>query len=322
MSRTERLFRLTSLLRNTKSLRFDEALQRLAISPATLKRDLKYLRGELGIPIEYDAFERVYKVDSAGHQQRKELPGLWFNEAELNALAFAQHLLDELVPHQGLAPNLRAVIQRVGGLTVPLGASYEWLERVRVVMPRKRAVDGEAFEVVCTALLQRRQVQIRHITSPRQVSAKLRVSPQRMVFCDTWYLDALCHPANELKRFAMDAVGSAEALNKTAEEVSLKQVEQLFDYTYGTVPGQPNRWATLVFTADVAEVVDRETWHPMQRKRHLENSQLELLIPYNNANELVVDALRYGEQVVVKGDDVMVNAMRSRVRAVFERYQS
>ena len=75
---------ITSLLRDTKSLRFSELLQRLAVSPATLKRDLKYLREQLGTPIAYDAFERSYKIAGAGQPARKELPGLWFSESELN----------------------------------------------------------------------------------------------------------------------------------------------------------------------------------------------------------------------------------------------
>lgn len=62
MGRTERLFRLANLLRDRKRLRFDELLERMDVSPATLKRDLKYLREQLGTPVEYDAFERSYHV--------------------------------------------------------------------------------------------------------------------------------------------------------------------------------------------------------------------------------------------------------------------
>lgn len=82
MGRTERLFRITSLLRETKRIRFNDMLDRLGVSPATLKRDLKYLRENLGTPIHYDAFERAYQLGTSGQRARQEIPGFWFNEAE------------------------------------------------------------------------------------------------------------------------------------------------------------------------------------------------------------------------------------------------
>ena len=57
MGRTERLLKLANLLRGRRKLRFDQLLERLDVSRATLKRDLKYLREQLGTPIgSHDLF--------------------------------------------------------------------------------------------------------------------------------------------------------------------------------------------------------------------------------------------------------------------------
>ncbi len=321
MLRTERIFRITSLLRDTKNLRFEEILQRLNISPATLKRDLKYLREQLGTPIEYDAFDRTYKIGAAGQQGRKEMPGLWFSESELYALVFAHRLLEELDPIQKLAPRLNSVIQRVERLVSPEAESSNLYKRVRLLVPGKRAVNSEVFEVVTTALMQRRQVRISYFTRSRQIKAERDISPQRMVFCRTWYLDAWCHQANELRRFALDAVESCERLESQAKEVSLEHIERIFDGTYGTFTGEPNRWATLVFTEEAAQWVEREIWHPMQRVRRLKDGQLELVVPYGSPVELVMDVLRHGDQVMVMGDDSIIRAMRSQVLGLAKRYK-
>ncbi len=320
MGRTERLFRITSLLRDTKSLRFDEILQKLDISPATLKRDLRYLREQLGTPIAYDAFERTYKIHAAGPQARKELPGLWFSEAELHALAFGHRLLEELAPQQKLAPRLKSVIQRVERLMSQEEGRSQLIDRVRLVVPGKREVDGEAFDVVTTAMMKRRQVRLRYFTRSRGTSSERNVSPQRIVFYRTWYLDAWCHKANELRRFALDAVQEAEPLESPAREVPLRQVERLFDGAYGSFPGEPNRWATLLFSREAAQWVERETWHPMQRMRRLPDGQLELVVPYREPTELVMDILRHGDQVEVQGDDFLAAAVKRCVRSLANKY--
>jgi predicted DNA-binding transcriptional regulator YafY len=321
MGRTERLFRITSLMRDNKNLRFDEMLQRLSISPSTLKRDLKYLREKLGTPIEYDAFERTYKIGAVGQQGVKEMPGLWFSETELYALTFAHRLLEELDPNQKLAPRLKSVIRRVEHLVSHKARNSQLFERVRLWMPGKRTVKSEVFEVVTAALMQRRQVRVGYFSRSGQVRAERDVSPQRMVFSRTWYLDAWCHQANELRRFALDTVDSGQHLKTPAKEVSLHELERLFDGSYGTLTGEPNRWATMIFTEEAAESVEREIWHPMQHMRRLSDGQLELVVPFRSHVELVMDILRHGDQVLVVGDDYLQGAMRNRVQALSKRYE-
>lgn len=322
MGRTERLFRITSLLRDTKSLRFEDILQRLGISPATLKRDLKYLREQLGTPIEYDAFERSYKIAANGPHGRKELPGLWFSEAELHALALAHRLLEQLDPQQKLVPRLTSVIQRAERLLSQQAGRIQLLDRVRLVIPGKRDVNAEAFDVITTALAQRRQVQMRYFTRSRGASSQRCVSPQRIVFYRTWYLDAWCHRANELRRFALDAVESVTATQALALEIPLHLVERLFDGAYGAFPGEPNRWATLVFSPTAAQWVERETWHPMQRMRRLEDGHLELVLPYREPTELAMDILRHGEHVEVQGDELLAAALQRHVVALARKYKT
>ncbi len=322
MGRTERLFRITSLLRGTKRLRFDEILERLGISPATLKRDLRYLREQLGTPIAYDAFDRTYRVEADGVSVRKELPGLWFSEAELHALAFAYRLLEQVDPNPKLVPRLKSVIDRCEKLMSQASGRNELIDRISLIIPGKREVDGDTFEVVTTAMAQRRRVRIRYYTRSRQDRTQRDVSPQRMVFSRTWYLDAWCHRTNELRRFALDAIEAAETLEAPAKDVSLRQLERLFDGAYGIFPGEPKRWATLLFSQEAARWVERETWHPMQRMRRQDDGRLELSIPYRDPTELAMDVLRHGDQVEVVGDDVLVRAMRSRVRALAMLYRT
>ncbi len=320
MGRTERLFRITSLLREAKKNRFTEMLDRLDVSPATLKRDLKYLRENLGTPIHYDAFERAYQMDTNGHKGKREIPGFWFDESELLALAFACRLLEELDPHQQLAPRLRLVIERLTASLPKDAWQGDWMDRIRLFMPGRREVSSQIFDAASAAVLQRRRLRIRYFTRSRDVRSDREVSPQRLIFQKAWYLDAHCHKVDALRRFSLDAIESATVLDESTFDIDLARLEQMFDGTYGAFAGEPTRWATLLFSPVAARWVAQETWHPLQRSRTMADGRLELLVPYRETTELVMDVLRHGDQVEVVGDDDLVRAIRERVRALSRRY--
>ncbi len=320
MGRTERLFRITSLLREVKKIRFDEMLNRLGVSPATLKRDLKYLRENLGTPIHYDAFERAYQLGLHGYRSKQEIPGFWFDEAELLALAFAGRLLEDLAPPQKLAPRLKSVMDRLTSALPRVALQTHWMDRVRLFMPGRREMNSAVFDAVTTAMLQRRRLRLVYFTRSRGVRSDRVVSPQRLIFQRAWYLDAQCHKVNALRRFALDAMESSVVLDEPAQDIELSTLERLFDGTYGAFPGEANRWATLRFSQPAAQWVARETWHPMQRMQQLKDGAIELVVPYRDTTELVMDIMRHGDQVEVIGDEHLVSAVKQRVRALCRRY--
>ena len=62
MDRTERFYKIELLLRSRGCVSFDALRDELAVSPATLKRDLQYLRDRLSAPIVYDRFDNLATV--------------------------------------------------------------------------------------------------------------------------------------------------------------------------------------------------------------------------------------------------------------------
>ena len=61
MDRTERFYRLELLIKRQAGVTFDQLLDELEVSPATLKRDLQYLRDRMDAPIVYDRADNVYR---------------------------------------------------------------------------------------------------------------------------------------------------------------------------------------------------------------------------------------------------------------------
>ena len=227
MARTERLFSLVGLLRKAKRLQFDEMRERLKVSPATLKRDLKYLRETLGTPVHYDAFDRTYRVNDLASPSHHEIPSAWFSEADLHALLLAQQLLQEIDPHEQLPPNLKPVVHRIETLLARSDRANASVNRVIFRLPGRHAVDATGFASVTTALARRHQLSIRYFTRSRRALTSRVVSPQRLVFLGEWYLDAWCHQAQTVRRFTLHEMESAVCLDEVALEISLQDLDDV-----------------------------------------------------------------------------------------------
>lgn len=321
MARAERLFRIVVLLREHRQLRFSDLLERLEISAPTLKRDLRYLRDRLGTPIRYDAFDRCYRLDDALRASaRREIPGLWLDERELYALAFAWRLIAQIEPGTTVSPVVGALMTRLRSLISRDADRARLLERVRVVVPGRRPVDEQVFAPIVDALGRRRRLEIDYYTRSRASAGRRQVSAQRLVYRRTWYLDAWCHRAEALRRFSVDGIREAIPLADEALEVPLDRIEQAFDATYGAFGGSPRQVARLRFSPRAAQWVINEEWHPAQQVVSLADGSVEVSVPYEHATELVMDILRYGPDIEVLGDGPLRAAVRERVLGMAERY--
>lgn len=123
MDRFDRIFELHKLLSAARRPVPRKTIEeRLECSRATAKRIIEAMRDFLNAPIEYDRQANGYYYASQG-EGMFELPGLWFNASELQALLTLQQLLTEMEPgllEQQLGPLLPAAGRRPG--PAPAGA--------------------------------------------------------------------------------------------------------------------------------------------------------------------------------------------------------
>ncbi len=308
MDRTERFYKIELLLRNRSQVSFQALLDELDVSPATLKRDLQYLRDRMDAPIVYDRGENAYRfaaqpVGRAGASH--QLPGLWFSEAEIHALLTMHQLMAGLDDDGVLARHLAPMMDKLQAmLGSDAGEARELMRRVKVIGTARRRAPSRHFELLGSALMQRRRVWLRYYKRSDRSESTREVSPQRLLnYRNTWYLDAWCHASGGLRRFALDAVREARQLQTKAKAVPLKDLESQLDAGYGIYGGGARvHWATLIFQADAAQWVSQEEWHPQQKGRWLDGGGYELKVPYSEPTEIAMDILRHGDSVRVIGD--------------------
>jgi predicted DNA-binding transcriptional regulator YafY len=323
MTKTARVYKIEMLIRNRGHVSFQALLDELEVSPATLKRDLDYLKDQLGAPIEYDRHLNGYRFGEEYRGRKHELPGLWFSERELYSLLMAHQLLSELYSEGVISRHLQPLLERIHLLLGTGEADAKaLLKRIKIISPAKRPVPTRFFEMVGEALLKRRRLHLRYLTRGRGEVSERDVSPQRLVhYRNTWYLDAWCHTREKLLRFALDAIEDAQELDTKAKDVALKQVEADMDGGYGIYAGAKRRWATLLFAAQAAQWVSREEWHPEQRGKWLADGSFELQVPYVDETEIVMDILRHGNQVRVKGPEVLANRVAKQLETAAVQYR-
>lgn len=318
---------------------FEQMQTVLKVGSATLKRDLRYMRDELGAPIHYSRSKGGYtyavKVDLTGKctlgRPRKSQPVAkrlekkqWYSSDELLMLVRTINLLDELSADKSSAiyKEIEPLRARVAQLLV-LGdiSPKELIRRVKVVNNRIPYKEPNAFEVVGCGLSERRRVRIEYYTPSSKETKVREISPLRLVhYNNRWYVDAFCHLTESLRTFLIENIRSAEVLPTPAKRMSLETVREKLDEGYGIFHGTAVENAELRFDDFAASYVQRSCWHPRQKVKEEEGGAIVLTVPYSDPTELIGEILRWGTHVEVLAPASLRGLVAEEARRVAELY--
>lgn len=322
MDRTERFHLIDQLLNNNRSVTREKFLEVLEVSPATFKRDLEYLRDRLGAPIIWDREFRGYCYERS-EDETFQLPGLWFNNTEIQALLTMEALLENLQPGT-LSSHVAPLRSRIRMLLDSGDHDVEQISRrIRIMPQAAKRYGADVFELVCQAVLNRKRLDVEYYgRQADQVTART-LSPQRMVYYrDNWYLDAWCHLREGLRSFSLDAMQSVNANADEAIEIDAELLNQELESGYGIFSGKADKWALLRFQPSESRWVSKEIWHPEQQGETDEEGRYLLKIPYSQDTELVMDILKYGAGVEVLEPPELRQRIRHRVASMVKLYDS
>ena len=319
----ERLQKMVQLLKTHRVVSRQTFLDRFEISPATFKRDLEYLRDRLGAPVIWDRERRGYRFDLSDDQAETfELPGLWFNSREIHALLTMHQLIDALQPSL-LTPHIEPLKARIESLLE--GEEHtgkEVRKRIRILHMNTRPVEPEHFEVISSALLAGKRLNVTHYNRRRDEETERELSPQRLVFYrDNWYLDAWCHLRKGVRSFSVETLRKAVPLDRKARKVADKTLNGVLASGYGIFGGRDTQTARLRFTPERARWVATETWHPQQKGWFDEGGSYVLEFPYSDDRELIMDILKHGPAVEVISPAALRKRIKEQADAIIRQYR-
>jgi predicted DNA-binding transcriptional regulator YafY len=321
MDRLERFYKIDQLLKERKVVSFAVFSQVLGMSRASVRRDLEYMRSRFNAPIEYDRELKGYRFGRPRSGPRYELPGLWFNAAEAQALLTTMQLLDGLQPRL-LDRQVSPLVERLRAILGSGDHSWEQIaKRIKIFLPERREGMAAHFGVIAAALLKRLRLRIRHYNRKQDLETEREVSPQRLVhYRDNWYLDAWCHLREDLRSFAVDAIREAALKETPAREVRDAELDEYLGSGYGIFAGRKVEWATLKFTPEAARWVSAQNWHPKQRARVEKDGSYVLELPYAEDRELVMEILKFGADVEVLAPPALRQRVADALRRGAKRY--
>ncbi|HMM54219.1 MAG TPA: WYL domain-containing protein [Candidatus Desulfobacillus sp.] len=322
MPLNERIYLIENLLKNRGVVPFSLMQERTEASRATINRDLQFMRDRLRIPIVFDKNLGGYRLDGGGRPVQTELPGLWFNDAEIHALLTMQQLISGLDRGGLLGVHLKPLMARLKELLGSAdNSASEVQKRVRVLGVQARHLPLEHFAAVGSALLRRKRLQIGYRARYNDQASEREVSPQRLVYYrDNWYLDGWCHLRGAIRSFAVDAIERIEILERRAKDVPEKELDEVLGAGYGIFSGKDVKWAKLRFTPDRARWVASERWHSRQKGSFEPNGSYLLEVPFSHPQELMMDILRHGAAVEVLGPESLRKQVEAEAVAIADRY--
>ena len=324
MSINERVYLIDHLLNERRSISFQDLLTRLEVSPATLKRDIAHMRDRLNAPVVFDKELGGYRYGEQGPGMKYELPGLWFSEGEIHALLTMQHLLNNLDSGGLIGPHIKPLLSR---LTAILGTANndasQVQKRIKIESLGARQMHLEQFQVVGSALLNRKRLLIEYHARGTDEISNREVSPQRLMhYRGNWHLDAWCHAKKGMRNFSVDMIKKAEITEKPADDVAEALLDEVFAMGYGIFSGKNVEWATLHFTSERARWVADERWHSKQKSKFLPDGTYELKVPYSDHRELIMDILKYGADIKVVEPESLRKIVAETLQEAAVNYQA
>ncbi|MCP4492061.1 MAG: WYL domain-containing protein [Gammaproteobacteria bacterium] len=322
MDRTERFYLIDQMLHNQQVVSRAQFLDTLEVSPATFKRDLEYLRDRMAAPIIWDNQLRGYRYDRTDTVTAQyQLPGLWFNTSEIQALLSMDALLENLQPGV-LSSHIEPLRTRIRVLLDKGDHSVDEIaRRIRIIPSTAKTYRNENFQLIVRALLTRSQLHIDYYGRTDDNLSHRHISPQRLIYYrDNWYLDSWCHLREALRSFAVDAIESLTLLTAPALDIDDVILSAQLESGYGIFSGTQTRRAVLRFAPNIARWVSKEQWHPQQQGKCDQQGYYLLTIPYSQDTELVMDILRYGEEVEVLRPISLRKKLVARIESMRQVY--
>ncbi|MCE2745015.1 MAG: YafY family transcriptional regulator [Burkholderiales bacterium] len=322
MNQIERVYKIDRLLQ-AKPRSAIELQDELEVSPATLKRDLEYMRSRLYAPIVFDRSIAAYKLDnSLPESHRYALPGMWFSAAEIHALLALQHLIHELEPSGFMQPHIQPLAARLEKLLDDQKTTSETIrKRIHIIGLGKRIQNPTFFEKIGFSLINRLRLKIRYRARSTAETTQREISPLRLIhYRENWYLDAWCHTRNAVRNFSVDAIEQLEILEIPAIHIELDPAETSFGKGYGIFSGKEIKTAKLRFSPIRARWVANEQWHPHQNGSFDETGHFVLELPYADPRELTMDILKHGPDCEVIHPPELRKHVFEQIKAMQKKY--
>ena len=232
------------------------------VNEKTIRRDIAYMRDELGSPIDYDARRRGFYYTEAQYR----LPAIDIKESDLFAICIAEKALKqyENTPVYG---RLQSIFEKIEqSLPEKVSVRPSWLDaKVSIFMDSTTKIDPSIWETAFTALRESKTLKILHQVPGYDQPALREVDPYHIVnYQGEWYVIGFCHDREQILTFAISRIRGAELLESTFHIPPDFDFNTFMGKHFGIHRSEKEYTVRIRFSAHDAPYVKERSWHPTQ----------------------------------------------------------
>ncbi len=276
----------------------NQLAQALEIGPRTVKRDIEYLRDQLGVGIGYDAVQHGYFLTDPD----TAFPGGPFSEAEILSLFVARQAL---AAHRGtavehiLTEGFRRLESRLDGQQRYYLGDVGALVSFRAPAPEE--LEAEVFHQLLEALRERRELRFQYQGLGDKAPRTRQVRGYHLGCVDQkWYLFGWDTDREALRTFALSRMTGLEVTTRRFRPPADFDLAKTLAGAFGVHSGEPGReiLVEIRFDAWAARLIRERTWHPTQSLRP-DGEGVILTLRLSGLDEIHRWVLSWGEHAEV-----------------------
>ena len=202
MQRFARVVSMIERINRGRAPSVDDFCREFEVAQRTVYEDIRFLKEEMGIDIEFDRDRQGY----VNRNPEKKLPTFDLNEGEFFVLALGR---DMLAQYSGtiFEPHLRGALDKIAA-RLPNGVTMSFNDLQSLVRFQPGGVplfERKVFYDMNKACEVRFPVEISYYSaSSGELTEKRKINPYRTVERKgVWYVVAWCHLRNDIRKFAI-----------------------------------------------------------------------------------------------------------------------
>lgn len=291
----------------------------LEVSARTVKRDIEYMRDELGAPIEWQSATQTYCYA----RECDILPLLRLDAGEALALMLAGRTFAAW-RGSSLGRALTAALEKIAGVVggaISLPAS----EISDLVFQPDEGPEADAekrfFAVAIEAIRRRREMRLVYQKPGARQPGERTVHPLHLAFLDhRWVLVAFDPARSEPRKFLLARIKTARAGTKQFSPPADFDLRAYLGGSFGLFTGKKDWDVRVRFDEFAAPYIRERRWHPSQTIADRSGGGIEVALRLNNLIDVQRWVLGWGGHAEVLAPAELRNAVRREAAAMTALY--
>ncbi|MDF1826080.1 MAG: WYL domain-containing transcriptional regulator [Verrucomicrobiales bacterium] len=320
----ERVLRIHEMVSRGGHPNANEMAKELGVNRKTILRDIRFMREELEMPLEYDSARHGYLYS----RPVNEFPFLKTSADDLVGLILARNALG---PMRGsaLESTLRSSFQRLQA-TMSDQVTIPWTEIDQAFSVHSTGMterDVFIFERLAKAVLESRELHFEYQKLTDEQSMTRRLQPYHLAEIDGgWYVIGHDLERGARRTFAVQRMKSVQLTTIRFRRSHDFRLDEHFAGSFGVWAGgdgEDRKFEVKIrFTGFAARVVSERRWHPSQEIERVEadGSVIVLTMQLSALEDIARWILGFGSQAKVLGPPELVERVSEELALAADQY--